>query len=257
MRRRRRWRSTRAAAWARKRSASATTSRRSRPTTRTSPAAPSASASWRAPRPTRRSPRSIPNDDEAQIFYALYLAGTQLQCDQTYGRYLKAAAILEKQFTKHPDHPGVAHYLIHSYDAPPIAQQGMAAARRYAADRARRRRTRCICPRTSSRASGRGRSRSATNRRSARVGAEGQGARRGAHALDYVAYAYLQLGARQRCAQGDRRGARLQGIQHQYLHRLVRGRGDARALRARARRTGAQRRSCEPRARTSFLSPWR
>jgi len=73
-----------------------------------------------------------PNDDEAQIFYALYLAGTQSQADQTYAAYLKAAAILEKQFTKHPDHPGVAHYLIHSYDAPPIAQQGLPAARRYA-----------------------------------------------------------------------------------------------------------------------------
>ena len=73
-----------------------------------------------------------PEDDEAQIFYALYLAGAQLQSDQTYGNYLKAAAILEKQFAKHPDHPGVAHYLIHSYDAPPIAQQGVAAARRYA-----------------------------------------------------------------------------------------------------------------------------
>ena len=41
--------------------------------------------------------------------------------DQTYAAYLKAAAILEKMFVKYPDHPGVAHYLIHSYDAPPIA----------------------------------------------------------------------------------------------------------------------------------------
>jgi len=73
-----------------------------------------------------------PKDDEAQIFYALYLAGTQLQSDQTYAAYLKAAAILEKQFVKYPEHPGVAHYLIHSYDAPPIAQQGVPAARRYA-----------------------------------------------------------------------------------------------------------------------------
>ncbi|MGH8725895.1 MAG: hypothetical protein ACREU1_13640, partial [Burkholderiales bacterium] len=73
-----------------------------------------------------------PKDDEAQIFYAVYLAGTQLQTDQTYAAYLKAAAILGPQFKKHPDHPGVAHYLIHSYDAPPIAQQGVPAARRYA-----------------------------------------------------------------------------------------------------------------------------
>src|SRR3989441_1917608 len=62
-----------------------------------------------------------PGDDEAQIFYALYLAGTQLASDQTYSAWLKAAGILEKQFAKHPAHPGVAHYLIHSYDAPPIA----------------------------------------------------------------------------------------------------------------------------------------
>jgi hypothetical protein len=73
-----------------------------------------------------------PGDDEAQIFYALYLAGTQLSSDQTYSAYRKAAEILEKQFLKHPSHPGVAHYLIHSYDAPPIAAQGVSAARRYA-----------------------------------------------------------------------------------------------------------------------------
>ncbi len=47
-----------------------------------------------------------PDDDEAQIFYALYLAGTQTASDQTYSAYLKAAAILERQFAKHPDHPG-------------------------------------------------------------------------------------------------------------------------------------------------------
>src|ERR1700694_3744644 len=73
-----------------------------------------------------------PQDDEAQIFYALYLAGTQLQSEQTFSAYLKAAGILENQFKKYPDHPGVAHYLIHSYDAPPIAQKGVPAARRYA-----------------------------------------------------------------------------------------------------------------------------
>ena len=69
-----------------------------------------------------------PNDDEAQIFSALYIAGTQTQADQTYAAYLKAAGILEEQFRKYPDHPGVAHYLIHSYDAPPIAPKGVPAA---------------------------------------------------------------------------------------------------------------------------------
>src|SRR5207342_2555634 len=69
---------------------------------------------------------------EAQIFAALYLASTQSQADQTYAAYLKAAAVLEKEFAKYPDHPGVAHYLIHSYDAPPIAAQGVVAAKKYA-----------------------------------------------------------------------------------------------------------------------------
>jgi tetratricopeptide (TPR) repeat protein len=73
-----------------------------------------------------------PDDDEAQIFSALYIAGTQSQADQSFAAYLKAAAILEKMFVKYPDHPGVAHYLIHSYDAPPLARQGLPAARRYA-----------------------------------------------------------------------------------------------------------------------------
>jgi tetratricopeptide (TPR) repeat protein len=71
-------------------------------------------------------------DDEAQIFSALYIAGTQSQADQTYAAYRKAAAILEKEFAKYPDHPGVAHYLIHVYDAPPLAAQGLTAARLYA-----------------------------------------------------------------------------------------------------------------------------
>jgi hypothetical protein len=70
-------------------------------------------------------------DDEAQIFSALYLAATQDPTEQTFATALKAAAILEVQFKKHPDHPGVAHYLIHSYDYPPIAAQGLPAARRY------------------------------------------------------------------------------------------------------------------------------
>src|SRR4030095_13028504 len=73
-----------------------------------------------------------PNDDEAQIFYALYLSGTQTQADQTYAAYLQAAAILEKQFAKHPPPRAGAPSLTHSYDPPPIAPQGLPAARRYA-----------------------------------------------------------------------------------------------------------------------------
>jgi hypothetical protein len=73
-----------------------------------------------------------PQDREAAIFYALALNITLDPADKSYGNQLKAAAILEKAFAEQPDHPGVAHYLIHSYDFPPIASRGLDAARRYA-----------------------------------------------------------------------------------------------------------------------------
>src|SRR2546425_1025226 len=76
--------------------------------------------------------KRFPEDDEAQIFSAIYLTATQNPAEQTFASALKAAGILEVQFKKHPDHPGVAHYLIHSYDYPPIAEKGLAAAKRYA-----------------------------------------------------------------------------------------------------------------------------
>jgi len=74
-----------------------------------------------------------PQDREASIFYALALNVTLNPADKTYANQLKAASILEKVFADQPNHPGVAHYLIHSYDFPPIAQKGVPAARRYAA----------------------------------------------------------------------------------------------------------------------------
>jgi len=73
-----------------------------------------------------------PDDTEASIFYALALNTTALATDKTYANQLKAAAILEKVFKGQPNHPGAAHYLIHSYDYPPIAEKGLPAARSYA-----------------------------------------------------------------------------------------------------------------------------
>jgi hypothetical protein len=73
-----------------------------------------------------------PDDREAAIFYALALNITLVPTDKTYANQLKAAAILEKAFAAEPNHPGVAHYLIHSYDFPPIAHKGLPAAKRYA-----------------------------------------------------------------------------------------------------------------------------
>jgi hypothetical protein len=74
-----------------------------------------------------------PDDREAAIFYALALNVTLVPTDKTYANQLKAAAILERVFAEQPNHPGVAHYLIHSYDFPPLAHKGLNAARRYAA----------------------------------------------------------------------------------------------------------------------------
>jgi hypothetical protein len=74
-----------------------------------------------------------PEDKEAAIFYALALNVASDPNDKTYARQLKAAAILEPIFNAQPDHPGVAYYLIHSYDYPPIADKGLPAARKYAA----------------------------------------------------------------------------------------------------------------------------
>ncbi len=133
-----------------------------------------------------------PKDDEAQIFYALYLAGTQLQSDQTYAAYLKAAAILEKQFKKHPDHPGVAHYLIHSYDAPPIAKDGVPAARRYAKIAPDAPHALHMPSHIFTRV-GAWSDSVATNRRSATVAQKSNEPDEATHALDYMTYANLQL----------------------------------------------------------------
>jgi hypothetical protein len=59
-----------------------------------------------------------PEDHEAQIFYALALAASEDLSDKTYASRLKAGAILEKLFEEEPSHPGLAHYIIHTYDVP-------------------------------------------------------------------------------------------------------------------------------------------
>src|SRR5688572_5262297 len=133
-----------------------------------------------------------PDDDEAQIFYAVYLAGTQLQSDQTYAAWLKAAEILEVQFKKHPHHPGAAHYLIHSYDAPPIAQKGIPASRRYAEIAPDAPHALHMPSHIFTRV-GEWTDSIATNLRSAASATNAKEPDQAAHALDYAAYAYLQL----------------------------------------------------------------
>lgn len=73
-----------------------------------------------------------PDDSEAAVFYALSLTQTALPTDKTYANLLKAGSILEQQLVRFPDHPGIAHYIIHSYDVPALADRALEAARRYA-----------------------------------------------------------------------------------------------------------------------------
>lgn len=72
-----------------------------------------------------------PSDTEAAIFHALALAIAADPADKSYADQLAAGATLERLFAKLPDHPGLAHYIIHSYDVPPLAHRALAAAHRY------------------------------------------------------------------------------------------------------------------------------
>ena len=108
-----------------------------------------------------------PGDREIAAFYALSVNQTALPSDKTYAQQLKAAAILEPIFKALPDHPGAAHYLIHAYDHPALAERALpapATTRRSP----RTRRTRCTCRLTRSRVSATGRIRSTPTARQRR-----------------------------------------------------------------------------------------
>jgi tetratricopeptide (TPR) repeat protein len=72
------------------------------------------------------------DDTEAAIFFALSLTAAEDLNDKTYASRLRAVAILEPLFQQQPEHPGLAHYIIHSYDVPPLASRALDAAQRYA-----------------------------------------------------------------------------------------------------------------------------
>ncbi|MBI3371456.1 MAG: hypothetical protein HY017_06825 [Betaproteobacteria bacterium] len=136
--------------------------------------------------------RRYPKDDEAQIFYAIYLTATQSPTDKSFAAALKAAAILEQQISRHPEHPGVAHYLIHSYDYPPIAAKGLPAARRYAGIAPSAPHALHMPSHIFTRV-GSWEDSAVTNRRSANVAKAENSPGDWLHALDYMTYAYLQV----------------------------------------------------------------
>ena len=133
-----------------------------------------------------------PGDVEARIFYALSLGQTAPPTDKSYANQLKAASILQDEFTRQPDHPGLAHYIIHSFDVPPLASRGLAAARRYAAIAPDAAHALHMPSHTFTRL-GLWEDSISTNLASAAASHRDAGAAsEELHALDYQAYAYLQ-----------------------------------------------------------------
>jgi tetratricopeptide (TPR) repeat protein len=136
--------------------------------------------------------RENPRDIEAQIFYALAANQTATTTDKTYAQQLKAAAILEPLFKKYPTHPGLAHYIIHAYDHPPLAEKALTAARRYASLAPAVPHALHMPSHTFTRV-GSWKESIETNRRSAEAARKSSTAGEELHALDYQTYAYLQL----------------------------------------------------------------
>jgi len=73
-----------------------------------------------------------PNDVETAVFYSLAVLATADLNDKTYSKQKKSGKILEKLFEKYPNHPGIAHYIIHNYDSPELAHMALNTARKYA-----------------------------------------------------------------------------------------------------------------------------
>ncbi len=134
-----------------------------------------------------------PDDDEAQIYYALALNVGASPADKTYSNQLKGAAILEKIWARQPEHPGVAHYLIHLYDSPSLAKKGLEAARRYskiAPDAAHAQHM----PSHIFTRVGYWKESIDSNSAAARVAKADRELHDQLHAMDYLVYAHLQLG---------------------------------------------------------------
>jgi hypothetical protein len=138
-----------------------------------------------------------PNDDEAQIHYALSLNTSASPADKTYTNQLKGAAILEPISKRQPQHPGVAHYLIHLYDYPPIAEKGLDAARRYSKIAPAAAHAQHMPSHIFTRV-GYWKESIASNAESSSVAKLDNSLHDQLHAMDYLVYAYLQLGQDQK-----------------------------------------------------------
>lgn len=133
---------------------------------------------------------AYPDDEEAAIFYARIVVGNAPPDDLTFARQLHAAEIMEPLFQERPQHPGLAHYMIHAFDAPAIAEQGIDAAVRYA-DVAPAAPHALHMPTHIFTRLGYWEESIELNARSAQAEPNPDAA---VHPLDYMVYAYLQLG---------------------------------------------------------------
>jgi hypothetical protein len=134
-----------------------------------------------------------PNDIEAKIFYALSLAISSDPADKSYASLLQSGQLLEGMVKSYPDHPGLAHYIIHAYDVPPLASRAVEAAHAYATIAPSASHALHMPSHTYTRV-GSWQESIESNRASATSArAEGSVAEE-LHALDYMTYAHLQQG---------------------------------------------------------------
>ncbi len=150
--------------------------------------------------------RRFPDDHEAAIFHALTLLGTAPPSDSSFAQQKEAAAILERLLPLEPDHPGIAHYVIHSFDYPQLAELALGAARAYAKiapDSPHAQHmpshifTRLGLWQDSIESN---LDSAASARKLAALRSPGKTAYDELHALDYLEYAYLQIGQEEKAA---------------------------------------------------------
>lgn len=133
-----------------------------------------------------------PADTEATIFYAISLVASAPPTDKTYANQLKAGAILEALWARQPNHPGLAHYIIHCYDVPALAPRATVAAERYAGIAPSAAHALHMPSHNFTRI-GRWQESINTNRRSIEAAKKDGAIGEALHASDYMEYAYLQM----------------------------------------------------------------
>ncbi|HYD51890.1 MAG TPA: hypothetical protein VEA99_04660, partial [Gemmatimonadaceae bacterium] len=132
-----------------------------------------------------------PDDAEARIFHALALVATAAPTDKSYTKQLEAGRVLEEIWARQPDHPGLAHYIIHAYDVPALAPRARAAAERYARIAPSAAHALHMPSHTFTRV-GQWRESIETNLRSREAALSTGSMGEALHATDYAVYAYLQ-----------------------------------------------------------------